>query len=311
MHQLLATATSWPLMVPLQRTLRVTFFSPKPQCVGQLTFEVHQNGAQGAVAQHTKSALGFWLSLQKVSATIAPAGWLSEEPTQCTVRDRMLPRRPHSVGHTSALTVQLYVTHSGVAAQLTELAGLSPVHQLSATTTGRLLIRPLQRTERGSVVAARPHLVGHCAAEVAQAGEQGHAGQRKILSGLGKLLQKLSATTTPAGLPAENARQCSVRVMTCAAWPQYAGHVSELTAQLYVRHSAVAGQITMTDGLSPLQKLSATTINTLLTRPLHCTARVTFVAAKPHSVGHDTVAVNQNGAQGGVAGQLSKPFGRE
>jgi hypothetical protein len=218
---------------------------------------------------------------------------------------------PHSVGHTSLLTVQLYVTHSGVAGQLTELAGFCSTHQLSATTTKLLLIRPLHLTERDKVLALRPHLLGHCTFEVAHAGEHGQAGQRKILSGLGKVLQKLLATFTPAGLLAEKATQWRVRVITCADWPQYVGQVSELTAQLYVWQSSVAGQVTTMEGLSPRQKLSAITMSTLLTRPLHCTVRVTFVAAKPHSVGHDTVASNQKGAQGAVAGQLSNPLGRE
>jgi len=72
-HQLFATAMSCPFTVPLQRTLRVTFFSPRPHFVGQLTFEVHQNGAQGAVAQHTRSVFGFLLILQNVSATTTPS----------------------------------------------------------------------------------------------------------------------------------------------------------------------------------------------------------------------------------------------
>lgn len=159
-HQLLATATSWPLKVPLQRTMRVTFFSSKPHLVGQLTFEVHQNGAQGAVAQHTTSAFGFLLSLQNVSATITPSGWLIEEPTQCTVRDRMLPRMPHSVGHTSELTVQLYVTHSAVAEQFSELAGLSPVHQLSATITTWLFAGSYQYQTPGTQAFTANFLLG-------------------------------------------------------------------------------------------------------------------------------------------------------
>jgi hypothetical protein len=73
-HQLSATVTSWSSKVPLQRTLRVTLVSARPHLVGQVAFEVHQNGAQGAVAQHTKSAFGFWLILQNVSATISPSG---------------------------------------------------------------------------------------------------------------------------------------------------------------------------------------------------------------------------------------------
>lgn len=302
---------SCPLTVPLHRTLRVVFLWLRPHFVGQVTFEVHQNGAQGAVAQHTRSTFGFLLSLQNVSATISPSGWLSEYPMHCTLRVSTLPRLPHSVGHTSELTVQLYVTHSNVAGQLSEFAGFSPVHQLSATTTKRLLIRPLHLTERDTVLAARPHLLGHCTFDVHHTGAQGQAGQRKIFSGFGKLLQKLLATTTPAGLLAENARHCSVRVITCADWPQYTGQLSELTAQLYVTQSSVAGQITTTEGLAPVQNLSAITISTPLTRPLHCTMRVTFVDWNPHSVGHDTVASNQNGAQGAVAGQLSSPFGRE
>jgi len=233
-HQLLATAMSCPLTEPLQRTLRVTFLAAKPHLMGQLTFEVHQNGAQGAVAQHTTSTLGFLLILQNVSATTMPSGWLSDEPTHWTVRRKTLPRLPHSVGHTSALTVQLYWTHSAVAGQLSELAGLAPVHQLSATTTIRLLIKPLHFTERATVLADKPHLLGHCTFDVDHAGWQGQAGQRKIFSGLGKLLQKLLATAKPAGLVVEKARHCNVRVMTCADWPQYVGQLSELTAQLYV-----------------------------------------------------------------------------
>jgi len=60
---------SWLLTVPLQRTLRVTFLAAEPHLVGQLTFELHQNGAQGAVAQHTTSDFGLFLILQNVSAT--------------------------------------------------------------------------------------------------------------------------------------------------------------------------------------------------------------------------------------------------
>lgn len=77
-HQLFATAMICPLTVPLHRTLRVTFFALRPHLIGQLTFDVHQKGAQGAVAQHTKSAFGFLLILQNVSATVIPSGWLSE-----------------------------------------------------------------------------------------------------------------------------------------------------------------------------------------------------------------------------------------
>lgn len=123
------------------------------------------------------------------------------------MRVSTLPRLPHSVGHTSELTVQLYETHSAVAGQLSELAGFSPVHQLSATATKRLLIMPLHFTARDSVLAAWPHLAGHCTFAVDHAGWQGQAGQRKILSGFGKLLQKLLATATPSELLAENARQ--------------------------------------------------------------------------------------------------------
>jgi hypothetical protein len=205
----------------------------------------------------------------------------------------------------------LYDTHSAVAGQLNELAGFAPVHQLSATTTDRLLIKPLHFTERDTELAGKPHLLGHCTFVVAHAGWQGQAGQRKILSGLGKLLQKLLATATPSGLLEENAKQRNVRVMICADWPQYVGQFSALTAQLYVWQSGVAGHDTTTDGWAPVQYLSATTMSTPLTRPLHCTLRVTFVAAKPHCVGHDTVASNQKGAQGAVAAQLSNPLGRE
>jgi hypothetical protein len=59
------------------------------------------------------------------------------------------------------------------------------------------------------------------------------------------------------------------------------------------------------EGFGPGQKWSAMAITWPLTVPRHSTWRVTVVAGRPQYVEQLTGLANQNGEQGGVAGQFN------
>jgi hypothetical protein len=63
------------------------------------------------------------------------------------------------------------------------------------------------------------------------------------------------------------------------------------------------------EGFGPEQKCSAMTITWPLTVPRHSTRRVTVDAGVPQYVGQLTGLANQNGEQGGVAGQFNVVLG--
>jgi hypothetical protein len=124
--------------------------------------------------------------------------------------------------------------------------------------------------------------------------------------------QKLLFTTVPSGLDGVVATQNSGSVMLLSRRPQHVGHASACTFHWYCTHSCVGAQYTTSSGfVAASHQLSAITVTTSPTMPLHKTVRLIVVGFMPHPYGQLTSLVHQYGPQGGVAEQFNIPLGFE